>query len=83
MDSAVIERVEQARGQLEEGKLGQAVGSLGDVVSATRDPQLLAQMRGLAEEGHERAGRFGKGAWKKVLADIEKQLGKVSTAAVA
>ncbi len=51
------------------------------MVTATRDPELLEQMRGLAEEGIERAGRFGKGAWRRLLADIHEQLVKVNAEA--
>jgi hypothetical protein len=83
MSSAVVERIEQARSELAEGKLGKAVGSLGDVTAATRDPGLLAQMQAIAREGHEQAGRFGKGAWKRLLADIEKHIAKVSAEAQA
>jgi hypothetical protein len=78
MASAVIERIERSRGELAEGKLGAAVGGLGDMVTATRDPELLGQMRELAQEGLERAGRFSKGVWRRLLADIEEQLAKVS-----
>jgi hypothetical protein len=76
MASAVVERIERSRSELAEGKLGAAVGGLGDMVTATRDPELLGQMRELAQAGYDRAGRFGKGSWKHLLADIEAQLAR-------
>jgi hypothetical protein len=74
----VIERIERARGELAEGKLGAAVGSLGDLVYATRDPRLLREMHALGEEGLARAGRFSKGEWKRLLKGLDKQLTRVT-----
>jgi hypothetical protein len=82
-DEAVVERIKRSRGELAEGKLGAAVGGLGDMVGATRDPELLMQMRGLAQEGLERSGRFSKGPWRRLLADVDKQIAKVGGEAQA
>jgi hypothetical protein len=76
MSQPVVDRIERARGELAEGKLGAAVGSLGDMVYATRDPQLLQEMHELGEEGLARAGRFSKGEWKRLLKGLDKQLAR-------
>ena len=77
MESGVMERMVRARDAFAQGKPGAAVGLLGDVVAGTRDPELLAEVRGLAQEGLAQAGRFGKGSWQRLLADVEKQLAKL------
>ena len=71
---ALIEKLERARTELDAGKLSAAIGALGDIVVSTRDPELLRQVRALAEEGLAKAGRFGKGPWKSTLAEAEKRL---------
>lgn len=78
MSDPVVQRIERARGELADGKLGAAVGSLADMVYATRDPQLLSEMRSMAVEGLERSGRFSKGEWKRLLKALDKQLTHVA-----
>jgi hypothetical protein len=77
MDEGVIEKLKQARANMDAGKPGGALGLLGDIATATRDPELLRQMHSMAENGLAQAGRFSKGPWKHVLADLDEQMRKV------
>ncbi len=72
MEDVIGDRIERARTEFANGKPGQALGTLGDIVGATKDPAQLAEMHALAQQGLEGAGRFGKGGWKNLLASIEK-----------
>lgn len=78
MSDPVTLRVERAREELANGKLGAAVGSLGDVVYSTRNPQLLREMRSMAQEGLERSGFFGRSEWKRLLKNLDKQLARIA-----
>lgn len=78
MTDPIVLKLERAREELEKGKLGAAVGLLGDAVSGSRDPQLLLEMQGMAQEGLERSGRFSKGEWKRILRTLDKKLAIVS-----
>lgn len=73
MADVIAERIERAQTEFANGKSGQALGTLGDIVNSTKDPAQLAEMHTLAQQGLEGAGRFGKGGWKNLLAEIEKQ----------
>jgi hypothetical protein len=77
MANVVAERIARAQAELAEGRVGQAEGTLGDVVKATDDPALLEQMRDLANQGLERSGRFGRGGWRSMLKAIDKQLARL------
>lgn len=78
MADPVLMKMEQAREELAKGKLGASVGLLGDAVSGTRDPELLREMKQMAEEGLERSGRFSKGEWKRILKTVDKKLAHFS-----
>ncbi len=77
MESGVMERMVRARDAFADGKPGAAVGLLGDVVAGTNDPELLAEVRGLGQEGLAQAGRFSKRPWQSLLAEVDKQLAKL------
>lgn len=80
MSAEVAVRIERARAELAEARLGDALGTLDDVVRATSEPAQLEEMRVIALEGLERAGRFGKGGWKGLLKEIDKQIARCGVA---
>jgi hypothetical protein len=45
----------------------QAARLLTDAVYHTHDPRVEQQVRELAEQGLERAGRFRKGRWQEII----------------
>lgn len=59
--------IDEARRQLAEGHDKQAAALLTDAAYATRDAELEAQIRELAREGRDKAGRFGKGRWDEII----------------
>jgi hypothetical protein len=59
--------VEEARVKLAEGKNKEAARLLTDAAYHTHDPQIETKVRELAEQGRERAGRFGKGRWDEII----------------
>jgi len=59
--------IEEARQELGAGHEKQAVRLLTDAAYATHDPRLEAEIRLLAEEGLQHAGRFGKGRWEEII----------------
>jgi len=67
--------VGQARDHLAAGDDKQAARILTDAAYHTHDPQLEQQVRELAAQGLERAGRFGKGRWEEIIriADLHAQ----------
>lgn len=74
----ILLKKERAREELDKGKLGAAVGLLGDAVSGCRDPQVLLEMHQMAQEGLERSGRFSKGEWKRILKTLDRKLATAS-----
>ncbi len=66
--------VAQARELLEAGNVGKARSILEHVVYNTHDPELLAQIQELGQEGLANSGRFGKGAWKHIASAAELSL---------
>jgi len=64
--------VVEARDQLAAGKDKQAARLLTDAAYHTHDPQIERDVRELASQGLERAGRFSKGRWEEIIriADI-------------
>jgi hypothetical protein len=67
--------VEKAREQLAAGDDKQAARFLTDAAYHTHDPEIERQVRELAAQGLERAGRFGKGRWEEIIriADLHVQ----------
>jgi hypothetical protein len=67
--------VTKARDQLATGDDKEAARLLTDAAYHTHDPQIEQQVRELAAEGRERAGRFGKGRWDEIIriADLHVQ----------
>jgi hypothetical protein len=59
--------VTQARDCLAAGDDKKAARLLTDAAYHTRDPQIEGQVRELAAQGLERAGRFGKGRWREII----------------
>jgi hypothetical protein len=67
--------VMEARDQLAAGDDKQAARLLTDAAYHTHDPEMEQQVRELAAQGLERAGRFGKGRWTEIIriADLRVQ----------
>jgi len=59
--------VRQAREQLAAGEDKEAARLLTDAAYHTHDPEIERDVRELAAEGRERAGRFGKGRWDEII----------------
>ena len=59
--------VEEARRELAAGNDKQAARLLTDAAYHTHDPEIETQVRDLALQGMERAGRFGKGRWEEII----------------
>lgn len=67
--------VAKARDCLTAGDEKHAARLLTDAAYSTHDPEIERQVRELAEQGLERAGRFGKGRWAEIIriADLRAQ----------
>ena len=67
--------VVEARERLAAGDDKQAARVLTDAAYHTHDPELERQVRELAAQGLERAGRFSKGRWQEIIriADLHAQ----------
>jgi hypothetical protein len=67
--------VTEARDRLAAGDDKEAARLLTDAAYHTHDPQIEQQVRELAAQGLERAGRFGKGRWTEIIriADLRTQ----------
>jgi hypothetical protein len=72
--ATAAENIESARAQLAAGNVKRAAALLGDAVYATSDAALLKQIRELADQGLDRAGRFGKGSWRHIAEEAEVRL---------
>ncbi|HLY50202.1 MAG TPA: hypothetical protein VKR21_13490 [Solirubrobacteraceae bacterium] len=59
--------VMEARDRLAAGDHKRAARLLSDAAHSTHDPELEAEVRELAEQGRERAGRFRKGRWSEII----------------
>jgi hypothetical protein len=59
--------VTEARDRLAAGDDKEAARLLTDAAYHTHDPDVEQQVRDLAAQGLERAGRFGKGRWKEII----------------
>jgi hypothetical protein len=59
--------VTQARDLLESGNSKEAARALTDAAYHTHDPQVEQQVRELAAQGLERAGRFSKSRWQEII----------------
>jgi hypothetical protein len=67
--------VATARDDLAAGDDKKAARLLTDAAYHTHDPEIERQVRELAAQGLERAGRFGKGRWAEIIriADLHAQ----------
>ncbi len=67
--------VVQARDHLAAGDDKEAARLLTDAAYHTHDPDIERQVRELAAQGLERAGRFRKGRWEEIIriADLRAQ----------
>ena len=67
--------VMKAREQLAAGNDKDAARLLTDAAYHTHDPDIEQQVRELAAQGLERAGRFNKGRWTEIIriADLRAQ----------
>jgi hypothetical protein len=67
--------VTAARDRLAAGDDKEAARLLTDAAYHTHDPEIEQQVRDLASQGLERAGRFGKGRWREIIriADLRAQ----------
>lgn len=65
----------KARDDLAAGDDKEAARLLTDAAYHTHDPEIEQQVRELAAQGLERAGRFGKGRWEEIIriADLRAQ----------
>jgi hypothetical protein len=70
--------VRQARAELAAGNDKQAARILTDAAYHTHDPEIEQQVRELAAQGLDRAGRFGKGRWEEIIriADLHREHAK-------
>ena len=66
----------EARRELASGHEKEAARLLTDAVYATHGPGLEAEIRKLAEQGLEHAGRFGKGRWEEIIRVAELRAAK-------
>jgi hypothetical protein len=64
-DAAAL--VKAARDELGGGNDKQAARLLTDAAYHTHDPEIERQVRELAAEGLDRAGRFGNGRWEEII----------------
>jgi hypothetical protein len=67
--------IEKAREDLASGDDKEAARLLTDAAYHTHDPEIEQQVRELASQGLERAGRFRKGRWEEIIriADLRAQ----------
>jgi hypothetical protein len=63
--------VARARDELAAGDDKKAAELLAEAAYHTRDPEIERQVRELAAQGLERAGRFGKGRWKEIIRTVD------------
>ena len=63
--------VAKARDELASGDEKKAARLLTDAAYQTRDPEIERQVRELAAQGLEGAGRFGKGRWKEIIRIVD------------
>jgi hypothetical protein len=59
--------VTKARDELAAGDDKEAARLLTDAAIHTHDPEIERQVRELAAQGLEHAGRFGKARWKEII----------------
>jgi hypothetical protein len=57
----------KARDHLAAGQDKEAARLLTDAVYHTHDPEIGQEVRQLASQGLDRAGRFGKGRWEEII----------------
>ncbi len=72
---SVEDLVLKARDHLTAGDDTEAARLLTDAAYHTHDPEIEQQVRALASQGLERAGRFRKGRWQEIIriADLRAQ----------
>ena len=57
----------EARDHLKSGDNKEAARLLTDAAYHTHDPKIEQEVRDLAAEGIQQAGRFGKGRWAEII----------------
>ncbi len=72
----VAQSIAEARRELAAGHDKEAARLLTDAAYRTHDPDAERQIRDLAEQGRERAGRFGKGRWDEIIRVAELRGGR-------
>jgi hypothetical protein len=67
--------LQDARQHLEAGDNKEAARLLTDAAYHTHDPEIERQVRELAAQGLDQAGRFSKGRWEEIIriADLRSQ----------
>jgi hypothetical protein len=75
----VLALVEQARECLATGRDKQAARLLTDAAYHTHDAMIEHEVRELALQGLEQAGRFGKGRWKEIIRIADLHASKVGS----
>jgi hypothetical protein len=63
--------VTKARDELAAGNDKKAAEVLTHAAYHTRDAEIERQVREVAAEGLDRAGRFGKGRWKEIIRTVD------------
>jgi hypothetical protein len=71
--------VKAAREELAAGDDKQAARHLTDAAYHTHDPETERQVRELAAQGKDRAGRFGKGRWDEIIRIADLHAAKAKT----
>lgn len=63
--------VAKARNELAAGDDKKAAQLLTDAAYQTRDPEIERQVRELATQGLDRAGRLSRGRWKEIIRIVD------------
>jgi hypothetical protein len=76
----VQELITNAREVLATGKDAEAARLLTDAAYRTYDPELERQIRELASQGLDHAGRFSKRRWKEIIRVADERAGSSTIA---
>ena len=72
--SSLTDSIEEARRLLGEGQDKRAADLLTATAAECRDPYQARMILSLAQQGEQRAGRFGKRRWQEPIRLAEKRL---------
>jgi len=75
----VTETIEDARRMLGQGNDKRAADLLTMAAAECHDPTKAAMIRGLAIQGRERSGRFGRRRWDEAIRITEMRLNRTQT----